>query len=187
MKRKLWHDSLSIALAASALAKHENIDEYTVFTTAMLSTLGRLAVTKGYLRVFHDTYNEELHLAFENKDKKLHDILLSIKASPEILLAQLMQHSSKISAEMVELMNLQYLAATQPLGDIAYSVDISKMHSIAQVIIKAQAYVIFRNLAKEKMINADEIKLLFKVADLGTEDIAILKKNDIDHLKLKFN
>ncbi|MNO05434.1 hypothetical protein D3C81_2268170 [compost metagenome] len=61
------------------------------------------------------------------------------------------------------------------------------MHPIAQLIIKAQAFVAFRSLAKEGLITNDEAKALFSAAKLTNTDIALLKKSDITHLKLKFN
>ncbi len=44
MKRKLWNESLSVALAASALAEQQGLDCFTAFTTGMLSNIGQIAV-----------------------------------------------------------------------------------------------------------------------------------------------
>jgi len=187
MKRKLWNESLSISLAASVLAKASNVDEYSTFTAAMFSNLGQLAVCKSYLNSFFDIHGEEIRTAYQNKDKRLHDILLAIKVPADLLLMQLSQRSAKISADMVELMNFERLPLTEPLFDLAYTLSIEKMHPIAQIIVKAQAYVAFRSLAKEGLITSEEAKLLFMAAKLNNEEIALLKKSDIDHLKLKFN
>lgn len=187
MKRKLWNDSLSVALAAKVLAKKSNIDEFSVFTTALLSNLGRLTVCKTYISTFHEIHSQEIRVAYHKKDKRLHDILLAIKLAPEVLLTQLLEHSAKISAEMIELMNFERLPITEPLFDLAYTVNIAEMHPNAQLIVKAQAYVAFRNLAKENLISSDEAKLLLATAKLSAEEISLLKKSDVDHLKLKFN
>jgi hypothetical protein len=48
MKRKLWNDSLSVALAASALAKDKKLNCYTAFTTGMLSNIGQLAAGQSH-------------------------------------------------------------------------------------------------------------------------------------------
>ncbi|PCI62192.1 MAG: hypothetical protein COB35_04440 [Gammaproteobacteria bacterium] len=187
MKRKLWNDSISIGLAASVLAKAQNLDEFSIFTTALLSNLGRLTVCKNYITVFHAVHGEEIRKAYHNKDKRLHDILLAIKLSPETLLSQLVEHSAKIAAEMVELMNFERIMLTEPLFDLAYTAKYKDMHPVAQLIIKAQAYVAFRNLAKESLITSDEAKLLLAKAHLSAEEISLLKKSDVDHLRLKFS
>ena len=51
----------------------------------MLSNLGLLAVTRGFLNIYNDLYNEELRTAYENKDKKLHDALVSLEVAPDLL------------------------------------------------------------------------------------------------------
>ena len=61
------------------------------------------------------------------------------------------------------------------------------MTDIAQLVAKARAYVVFRSLAKEELINNDEAKLLLSSAKITAADAALLKKSDIDHIKLNFS
>ena len=187
MKRKLWNDSLSIALAAQLLAKKQGLDEFAAFAAGMLSNLGLLAVTRSFLNTYTELYNEELREAYDSKDKKLHDILLELEASPQLLLEQLVERSSKVAADMVELMRFDRLQITEAVFDLAYAVNISHMCPIAKVVTKAKAYVAFRSLAKEELINTEEAKILLSAGQLTTKDIALLKKGDIGHIKLNFN
>ncbi len=187
MKRKLWNDSLSIALAAKALAKEHELDQFSAFTTGMLSNIGRLAVTRCYLTTFHDMHKQELRQAFENKDKRLHNILSKIEASEELLLNQLTLRSSKLSADLIEKMNFSRLAITEPIFDLAYAAELDKMHPIAKIVAKAKAYVAFRALAKEELIDDNESKALLSAVNLTPAEISLLKKTDIDHIKLTFN
>jgi HD-like signal output (HDOD) protein len=187
MKRKLWNDSLSIALAAKALAKKQGLDEFSAFTAAMLSNIGLFAITRCYLNTFNEMHKEELREAFENKDKRLHNILSTIEVSKELLLKQLIMRSSKLSADLIEQMNFSRLAITEPIFDLAYAEDIAKMHPIAKIVIKSKAYVAFRALAKDGLINDNETKALLNAVNLSSVDIALLRKSDIDHIKLIFN
>jgi hypothetical protein len=187
MKRKLWNDSLSIALASRVLAKAQGLDEFTVFTTAMLSNIGRLAVTRCYLITFSDIYKKEVREAFESKDKRLYNVLTKIEASEELLLEQLVMRSAQLSADLIEKMQFKRLAITVPIFDLAYAESIEKMHPIAQIIAKTKAYVAFRVLVKEGLIDSEESKILFNVVNLTPAEITLLKKSDIDHIKLNFN
>jgi HD-like signal output (HDOD) protein len=187
MKRKLWNDSLSVALASQLLAKEQGLDEFTAFTAGMLSNLGLLAVTRGFLNNYSQLYNEELRAAYENKDKKLHDVLVTLDTAPELLLEQLLQRSSKVAADMVELMRFDRLQITEPIFDLAFATDIKNMCPIAKIVTKAKAYSAFRCLAKEDLISTDEAKILLTAGQLTKNDIALLKKSDIDHIKLIFN
>lgn len=187
MKRKLWNDSLSIALASQTLAKEQGLDAFTAFAAGMLSNLGLLAVTRGFLNTYNELYTDELRNAYEDKDKKLHDVLVELSAPPELLLEQLVQRSSKVAADMVELMRFDRLQITEAIFDLAYANNITNMCAIAKVVTKAKAYVALRSLAKENLINSDEAKALLAAGNLSTADIALLKKSDIDHIKLIFN
>lgn len=187
MKRKLWNDSLSIALASKALAEHAGVNWYAAFTTGMLSNVGQLAITRCFLNTYNQMYKQELSDAFNAKDKRLHNILAKIENPPELLLEQLTLRSSKLSAELIELMNFDRLPITEAMFDLAYTETIDKMSSLAKLVTKAKVYVDYRNLMKANLISDDETTLLFQSAKLTKTEISLLNKCDIDHIKLKFN
>lgn len=187
MKRKLWNNSLSIALAASFLAKEKSLDVFTAFTAGMLSNIGELAVTRCFLNTYNDMYKQKVRKAFHEKDKRLHNILIKIEVPKELLLEQIVMRGSKLSADLVEQMNFERLQITEPCFDLAYSESITAMSPIAQLVAKAKAYVTFRALAKENLITADETKTLLTSVNLTPSEITLLKKSDIDHIKLNFN
>lgn len=187
LKRKLWNDSLSIALATQALAADAgDVDNFTAFTGGMLSNLGILAVARCFLNTHNEMYSNELKEAYDNRDKKLHNIMAEFDSCPELLLAQLTKHSSQITANMIELMRFDRLQITEAMFDLAYATELKPMCALAKHIAKAKAYVAFRNLAKEDLINPNEAKQLLSSVKLTPSNIELLKKTDIDHLKLNF-
>jgi hypothetical protein len=103
------------------------------------------------------------------------------------LLEQLILRSSKLSAELIELMNFDRLHITEAMFDLAYAETIEKMSPVAQIVTKAKVYVTYRNLAKENLIDDEAATLLLKSAKLTKAEISLLRKSDIDHIKLKFN
>jgi len=187
MKRKLWNDSLSVALAASALAKAKKLDWYTAFTTGMLSNIGQLAVTRCFLNTYNDMHAKVLRNAVARKDKLLHNVLAKVESPPELLLEQLSLRSSNLSADLIELMPFDRLRITEPMFDLAYNESFEAMSPIAQVIAKAKVYVDYRSLTNADLINDDEVKLLFDTVKLSEKEVSLLNKSDIDHIKLKFN
>ncbi len=186
MKRKLWNDSLAIGMSSSVLAKNAGMDEFSAFAAGMFSNLGLIAVTRCFLTTYSELHTAELKEAYENKDKKLHDTLVSFDASPDLLLEQLVTRSSMISAELVELMRLDRLRITETIFDLAYTESLEKMCPSAQIVAKAKAYVAYRSLAKDDLISTDEAKLLLTAVGITPQEISILRKSDIDHIKLNF-
>lgn len=187
MKRKLWNDSLSVALAAGVLAKEKKLDWYRAFTTGMLSNIGQLAVTRCFLNTYNEMHKDALRQAVADKDKLLHNVLVKVDNSPELLLEQLVLRSSKLSADLIELMNFNRLPITEAMFDLAYSDDIDTMSPIAQVVAKAKVFVNYRSLNKANLINDNEATLLFETVHLSEAEVSLLNKSDIDHIKLKFN
>jgi len=186
MKRKLWNDSLAIAMSSSVLAKEAGMDEFSAFAAGMFSNLGLLAVSRCFLTTYSDLHSSKLKEAYENKDKKLHDTLVKLDASPDLLLEQIITRSNKVSADLVELMSLDRLRITEAIFDLAYTESLDKMCPLAQIVAKAKAYVAFRSLAKEELISNDEAKLLLSTTHITSQEISLLKKSDIDHIKLNF-
>ena len=186
MKRKLWNESLSVALASRVLAEHNGIDWYRAFSAGMLSNIGPLAVTQCFITKFNDLYNKQRKDAYDKRDKKLHNALLDIQSSPELLHEQLISRSYKIGADLVEQMHFDRLPITEAMFDLAYGEDQSKMSEIAKIVVKAKAYVAFRSLAKEELINNHEAKAILSVSKITPDEINLLKKSDIDHIKLNF-
>jgi len=186
MKRKLWNDSLSIALATQVLAKEEGMDPFFAFAAGMFSNIGTLAVTRCFLQTYNEMHKQELKEAYDNRDKKLHDTLVEFDMSPELLHQQLLMRSTQVAADVVELMRFDRLHITESIFDVAYGTDVNKMSPLAQLIVKAKAYVAFRNLAKDDLIDKEEAKTLLAAAKVRTADVNLLKKSDIDHIKLSF-
>ena len=186
MKRKLWNDSLATAMSSSVLAKKEGMDEFSAFAAGMFSNLGLIAVSRCFLTTYSELHTAELKEAYDNKDKKLHDTLVSFDASPELLLEQIVTRSSKISADLVEFMRLDRLRITEAIFDIAYTDTLEKMCPLAIIVAKAKAYVAYRNLATDDLISTDESKTLLTAVGITSQEVSILKKSDIDHIKLNF-
>lgn len=187
LKRKLWNDSLSIGLASSVLAEQEGLDTFTAFSAGMFSNIGRLAVTRCSLQTYNELYRDKLKRAYDNKDKKLHDVLIELDSSPELLLEQLIVRSDQLTADMIELMQLDRLQITEPIFDLANAIHFKDMCPIAKVVAKAKAYIAFKSLAKEELISNDEAKTLLSAVNMTQDSIDLLKKSDITNIKLKFN
>lgn len=186
MKRKLWNDSLTIAMITKLLAQQAGEDEHTAFMAGMLSNIGYMIVTRCVLTHHQQLHSQELKRAYEDRDKRLHDVLVELDTSPELLLEHLLERSAQITADVIEAMKFERLNITEAIFDLAYSPNWEKMNSLAQYITKARAYVAMRSLAKEDLVNSDEAKQLLSTAKITAEEIALLKKSDIDHVKLNF-
>ena len=187
MKRKLWQDSLAIAMATQILANNEGIDEYQAFAGGMMSNIGILAVSRTFTQVYNEIHQKELKSAYDKRDKRLHDALTNIEATPDLLLELISSHSSKLAGELVELMRFDRLNITEAVFDLSFNDNRNNMCKLAQLILKAKAYVFYRCLNNDDLIDEDEAKTWLKAVGLTAKEIAQLNRADIDHIKLQFN
>lgn len=187
MKRKLWQDSLAIGMTTKILAKNEGLDEYQAFTAGILSNIGVFAVTQVFNKKYNDAHQQALKDAYEARDKRLYDTLNDIEATPELLLELILTHSSKLAGELVELMRFDRLNVTEAIFDLSFNEEKAKMCKLAKLILKAKAFVYFRCLATDELIDADEAKRWLSASGLTSKEITQLNRADIDHIKLQFN
>lgn len=186
MKRKLWQDSLATALASKVLAKNEGFDEYQAFTAGMLSNIGIIAIQKIFTKVYNSIHQADLKEAYINRDKHLHDTLNEIEVTPEFILEIISTHSSQLTSDIIELMQFKRLYITNAMHEISSNTERKSMTKLSQILIKAKSYIAFRNLAKERIITTEESKSWLSHAGLTAKEVSLLKKSDIDHIKLNF-
>jgi hypothetical protein len=186
MKRKLWNNALSIALVAKTLANSQKLDPFTAFTAGMLSNIGLLIVTQSFLEIYAKVLKSTLNTAYIDKDKKLYAVLIDLKPNPELLLEFLISHSSALAADMIELMRFERLGITNSVFELADQADINDMTPIARIVVQATAFVACRNLTKEDLINTEDAEFWLNSVKLNPAEIKLLKKTDIDHIKLNF-
>ncbi len=187
MKRKLWQDSLATAMASKVLAKNEGFDEYQAFAAGMLSNIGTIAIQKVFTKAYHDIHNDDLKTAYINRDKRLHDTLNEIEVTPEFILEIIAVHSSQLTKDIIELMGFKRLFINNAMAELSSNTDRISMSQLSKILIKSKSYIAFRNLAKERLINTEESKLWLSYSGLSAKEVALLKKSDIDHIKLNFS
>ena len=137
--------------------------------------------------LFRIARQRELKKAFEAKDKKLHDALISMTPSRSFFRQELMTESASLSAEIVEKMNFDRVRITQALFDLAYTSIFADYCDLAKIVAQARAFVSFRSLHKHDMISPDETKKLMAFFNVNTATFKLLQKSDIDHLNLQID
>ena len=89
-----------------------------------------------------------------------------------------------VTADLVELMELKFLRIGESMYDLAYATSLEKMATLAQMITKAKAYIAFRCLVKENLIDNDEAQHFLKFVGLTSKNILTLKRASLDNIKL---
>lgn len=157
LKRRLWEESMAMGLSAQALAQVNDLKPEVAYCCAMLTTLGKMATTRVFLRTFEETLQNALVTARDERDKPLHDALLAVELDPIYLRQALIELAPKLNLSLLNKMALQRLPLAQ-----AYEAFINNDddHPYAAVLQKAHWYVTYSMLKENNLIEPEDIKAL---------------------------
>ncbi|NTS76715.1 HDOD domain-containing protein [Catenovulum sp. SM1970] len=185
MKRKLWESGLAAALCCKKLAQLQELDDKAAFVCGMFHDLGKSAIVRLYLRTFDQIWKEKLTHARDKRLKEQHDALVELTPNPELLRDLLQQHSSVLSAKIIESFNLKRFIVLPAFEENAEQLEFGQLSPMAQVMRKGIAFSRYKTLQKHNLITKDEAKQFFKLNHISTQDVIELRKLSLKRLNLR--
>ncbi|CAM3856443.1 MULTISPECIES: HDOD domain-containing protein [Pseudoalteromonas] len=188
LKRRLRDNSMACAIAAQELAKNSGNNEVHAFTLGMLLDVGKIALTRLYLRTFERVWQRKVTLAREEQHKDLHTALLELKPDPLFLSTLLNQHALKVTAKVIDKMAFRYLPFNAVLSQLVNGV--AKGDSalpLTTLIRKARCYSQVVSLTAHQLVESDEKSLWFDYVGLSKQEQMQLEKTNLRHFHIKID
>ncbi|MBS3797306.1 MULTISPECIES: HDOD domain-containing protein [unclassified Pseudoalteromonas] len=173
LKRKLGDAALSRATCAFELAELEQQNSYAAYVGALLMELGKVALTRLYLRIFQQIWQHQVSLAHGEGKKALHDALLAIEPDPLYLRNLFSERALEVTRRLIEKMGLEHLNLNAVFDDLAL-VEPHQLSGVAKILVQADGYCQAHWLQQHQLLAADERQLWFSY--LG------LKHSQLTHL-----
>ena len=186
LKRKLRESAMSRAIAAYELAQLRGLNPYSAYIAALFLDLGRVALTRLYLRLFQQIWQRKVTLARDEGNKRLHDALIAIEPDPLYLRNLFVERSLEITRSLVEKMGFRYIGLNALLDDFAL-VEASKQSGLAQVLVHASCYSQYLMLHEHQLIEDDERTLWFNYVGLQSDHVQHLEKTNLHNLALQID
>ncbi|MCG7536755.1 HDOD domain-containing protein [Pseudoalteromonas sp. OOF1S-7] len=190
LKRKLRDMSMATAIAAKTLAPMYGVKEQHAFTLGMLLDVGKIALTRLYLRTFERVWQGKVKIARDKKQKDLHTALVGLEPDPLFLRNLLLEHSATISQYLIERMEFRYLPFNAVMEEFAQSY-LPKSHNhaaeqlpLTQVVRKAYCYAQYQMLKDTHLLEADEAKDWLAFNQLNSAEQDLLSKTALQSLQL---
>tara|TARA_Y100001956_G_scaffold82426_2_gene103273 strand:- start:1112 stop:2287 length:1176 start_codon:yes stop_codon:yes gene_type:complete len=190
LKRKLRDHSMTTGIAAKHLAELNGVKEQHAFTLGMLLDVGKVALTRLYLRTFEKVWQEKVRIARDKNHKDLHSALLELSPDPLFLRGLLLNHSANLSAKLIDKMAFRYLPFMAPMEEFAANY-LPQSHSqsadylpLSQVLRKAHGYSLYMILKDNQFIEKDEAAHWFAHLGLSKEELTTLAKCNFNSLQL---
>ncbi|MCG7549666.1 HDOD domain-containing protein [Pseudoalteromonas sp. Of7M-16] len=190
LKRKLRDVSMASAIAAKALAPLYDVKEQHAFTLGMLLDLGKIALTRLYLRTFERVWQAKVKIARDKNQKDLHTALLELGPDPLFLRNLLLEHAAVVSQRLIEQMSFKYLPFNAAMSEFAQSYlpdvnnNTAELLPLTQVLKKAYGYAQYQLLKDSHLIEPDEAKDWFIYLNLTDKEEKLLEKTSLQSLQL---
>ncbi|MFC0119309.1 HDOD domain-containing protein [Pseudoalteromonas xiamenensis] len=189
LKRKLRDLSMSTAIAARQLAELEGVNPQHAFTLGMLMDLGKIAVTRLYLRTFEQVWQNKVMIAREKNHKDLHTALLELSPDPLFLRNLLMHDSMILSAKLIEKMAFRYLPFNAVMEELvamrsSNNDTLSDPLPLTRILTKAHGYAQYLLLKDSNLIEEDEAQMWFEHLGLDKSLLEHLGKYSYHTLQL---
>lgn len=186
IKQKLTQYSTGIALTAKRLATLSDLNKNQAYVLAMVSNLGRCAVTRLYFKLFDKIQLHLLQECQKDKEQKRHEALLKIAPSANHLIALQQEFADAISADILEWMHFTRLPIAQPMRACADKQP-AQAKTLCKILHQARAYTQIRMLHQLKLVDIKEVKPLFAEQKYPAGALEALKSTDIFTLPLVKN
>lgn len=179
LKNLLWEYSLATANAAKVLAGLYREHAFTVFCAGLFHTLGHVAVTRNYLKLYQQVKREELLKAREARDIKLIDALDVLEPEADFLSEQLTEHAAVLSADLTSRWGLKRLPLCQTLDQLAEGVGYSGASPMARVVQQAQTFVQWQQLKKRQRLTSEEMQQMLKATGITKDALQLLVQTNL--------
>ena len=186
-KTKIWEHSLGTALACQRIAMLSKVNPGNAYMLGMFHEFGKLIVTKLYFRIFEEVLREALEKARDEIKHEEYAALQKIGPTSDYLLGLMWEHSTQISARIIQHMQMKRIVIHNSMEEYAKKVPFNQMTPLAQVLLQGQAYSKFAMLKRYKLINTTEAKGLLKAAHISPAIMQALKGSDLTRLNLSMD
>jgi hypothetical protein len=188
LKRKLRDLSMSTAIAARQIAEVTDVNPQHAFTLGMLVDVGKVAVTRLYLRTFDQVWQNKVMIAREKNHKDLHTALMELSPDPLFLRNLLLHESPLLSAQLIEKMAFRYLPFNAVMEElIAFDTELGEFDALmplTKTIKQAQGYAQYLQLKESHLIEEDEAQMLFDSLHMDANLLSTLAKCSYQTLQL---
>ncbi|EKE84518.1 HDOD domain-containing protein [Idiomarina xiamenensis] len=180
-RRKVWEHSLQTAILSQAVAEQMSLrDPVLAYTMGMFHELGKIALTKLYLRIFDEVQREQALATINDHSPDRHNAIQKLIPDEQFLRDLMLALDKRVSYLTVQGWHLERLPISEHLLSYTQNQHIDDMSNYAKALAQANAYSEYRMLKQVDLVDKEDAAQLFKRYQISAEQISQLK-----HVNLK--
>ncbi len=190
--KHLWEYSLGSGKACQAVAQKEGIKWYLGYNIGLMSTLGRSAIAKLYIKQFDHHLQQMIIDQRKKNNPNKAKLLAELKPNTTYLIALWKKYASQINSDIVAHLKCRWLTVGIGLEDYARikeisikSVDDAKLHPLARLLFQCQGYMQFKMMKNHGLLSKNASMLYLRNFGIKSEDVVLLTKVNLTGLEIK--
>ena len=175
----MWDHSLGTAIAAHNIAVEEKAkkDPILAYTMGMFHELGKIALTKLYLKLFDDVQREFAMASVNDKSPERHNALVQLTPDERFLRDLMLEKDKEVSYLVAEGWGIKARSSKSALTvsfTQADRVNPTYDSDYAEVLAQANAYCEFRMMREVDLASLEEGKRILNKYSVSAETVARL-------------
>lgn len=192
LQKHIWEYTLGNGKACRAIAEKEGIKWYLGYNIGLMSTLGRSAIAKMYLKAFDTKLQEKVIEAQKNNDVIQAKALYKLVPSHQYLISLWERHADQLTNELVAAFNCRWLMISIGLEDYTLIKEISyahvkenKLHPLTDLLFRCQGYMQFKMMKANGLISKQASMLYLRNFGILSDDLVLLMKTNLTGFEIK--
>ena len=184
-RRKIWEHSLGTATLAHEISTQDGLrDPVLAYTLGMFHELGKIALTKLYLRVFDDTQREMAMTSINDSTPEKHSAIVELKPDERFLRNLMLEQDKKVSYLVAEGWGLQRVPVSEHLLSFTQAKTQDDYTDYARALAQANAFCEFRLLRGVDLASVEEGLILLSKYDINAERVKTLNNVNLKRPKV---
>jgi len=185
LRRKLWEHSLGTAITAQVLAELDGtVDPVHAYVAGMFHDIGKAIITRLYSMCFDDVQRDMLRELRDEVRSERYNALIELMPSELFLRNLMVQFERKISANLINSLDLKYLPTRTVHEEFANAEEVEGLSGLARILFQANRYSEFRMMHAANLVTTEDGKLMCKEAQLGRHELEVLRTVNLRRLRL---
>jgi hypothetical protein len=192
LQKHMWEYTLGTGIACRVLAEKEGMKWYLGYNIGLLSTIGRSAIAKMYLRAFDVKLREKIIEARKNNDPEQATALNKLVPSHKYLLSLWQNFSNDLTNDIVAAFKCRWLMIGIGLEDYTRIKELTiahvkerDLHPLTNLLFRVQGYMQFKMLKSHSLISKQASMLYLRNFGIMSDDVVLLMETNLGSIEIK--
>ncbi|MFT5277417.1 MAG: hypothetical protein ACI97K_001170 [Glaciecola sp.] len=192
LQQHMWEYTLGTGKACQAIAENEGIKWYLGYNTGLLSTIGRSAITKMYLKSFDGKLREKVIEARKKNNLVQAEAIGNLVPSHKYLISLWHRYADQLTSDLVAQFKCRWLMIGIGFEDYTQIKEISmshvkekNLHPLTELLFKCQGYMQFKMMKSNSLISKQASMLYLRNFGIVSDDVVLLMKTNLTGIEIK--